>query len=95
MTLAFKFLYRIYRTLSGVRYWGYRRFTRAGLTVLGGLFLAGILGPDTDNNVAYQGFTFLLLLLLLASWPFVQASFSGHVSRRAGDCHGSAQLAHP
>ena len=66
MTFAFKFLYRIYRTISGVRYWGYRRFTRAGLTVLGGLFLAGILGPDTDNNVAYQGFTFLLLLLILA-----------------------------
>jgi uncharacterized protein (DUF58 family) len=78
MTFAFKFLYRIYRTISGVRYWGYRRFTRAGLTVLGGLFLAGILGPDTDNNVAYQGFTFLLLLLILAfcSSFFFRARFS-------------------
>ena len=33
MTLLFKFLYRVYRTMSGLRYWGYRRFTRAGLTV--------------------------------------------------------------
>jgi uncharacterized protein (DUF58 family) len=78
MTLAFKFLYRIYRTMSGLRYWGYRRFTRAGLTVLAGLVIAGILGPDSDNNVAYQGFTFLLLLLILAfcSSFFFRARFS-------------------
>jgi uncharacterized protein (DUF58 family) len=78
MTLAFKFLYRIYRTLSGLRYWGYRRFTRAGLTVLGGLMFASILVPDSDNNVAYQGFTFLLLLLILAfcSSFFFRARFS-------------------
>src|SRR6516165_10743961 len=78
MTLAFKFLYRIYRTISGVRYWGYRRFTRAGMTVLGGLIIAGILGPDTDNNVAYQGFTFLLVLLILAfcSSFFFRARFT-------------------
>jgi uncharacterized protein (DUF58 family) len=78
MTLAFKFLYRIYRTISGVRYWGYRRFTRAGMTVLGGLIISGILGPDTDNNVAYQGFTFLLVLLILAfcSSFFFRARFT-------------------
>src|SRR6516165_35210 len=78
MTLAFKFLYRIYRTMSGLRYWGYRRFTRAGLTVLAGMVIAGILGPDSDNNVAYQGFTFLLLLLILAfcSSFFFRARFS-------------------
>lgn len=66
MIFAFKFLYRSYRTVAAVRYWGYRRFTRAGLSVLGGLVIATILAPDTDNNVAYQGFTFLLFLLLLA-----------------------------
>jgi uncharacterized protein (DUF58 family) len=66
MTVAFKFLYRIYRAISWVRSWGYRRFTRAGLMVLGALFVAGVMGPDTDNNVAYQSFTFLLLLLVLA-----------------------------
>jgi len=78
VTLAFKLLYRSYRTVAGVRYWGYRRFTRAGLTVLGGLVIATILGPDTDNNVAYQGFTFLLLLLVVAccSSFFFRARFS-------------------
>src|SRR5438105_11921270 len=52
--------------MAGVRYWGYRRFTRAGLMVSAGFFVAGVMAPDTDNNVAYQSFTFLLLLLLLA-----------------------------
>lgn len=66
MTLAFKFLYRLYRAISAVRAWGYRRFTRAGLAVLGAFIVSGIFTPDTDNNVAYQAFTFLLLLLLLA-----------------------------
>jgi uncharacterized protein (DUF58 family) len=66
MTLAFKFLYRLYRAISTVRYWGYRRFTRAGLGVLAAFILTGIMAPDTDNNVAYQAFTFLLLLLVLA-----------------------------
>jgi uncharacterized protein (DUF58 family) len=82
MTLIFRFLYRIYRAISGLRYWGYRRFTRAGLTVLGGLVIATILGPDSDNNVAYQGFTFLLLLLVLAFCAsfFFRAKFS--VSRQ-------------
>ncbi|HTL16737.1 MAG TPA: DUF58 domain-containing protein [Patescibacteria group bacterium] len=78
MTLAFKVLYRSYRAIAGVRYWGYRRLTRAGLTVLSGLVLATIASPDTDNSVAYQGFSFLLLLLLLAccSSFFFRARFS-------------------
>ncbi len=66
MTPVFKFLYRLYRLLAGLRYWGYRRFTRAGLAVLGGLIIAGIMGPDSDNNAAYQGLSFLLLLLIVA-----------------------------
>ena len=66
MILAFKFIYRGHRAAAGIRYWGYRRFTRAGLLVLAGLLLATVLGPDTDNNVVYQGFSFLLLLLVLA-----------------------------
>jgi uncharacterized protein (DUF58 family) len=78
VTVVFKFLYRLHRTSSGIRYWGYRRFTRAGLTVLGALTIAGIMGPDTDNNVAYQGFSFLLLLLVLAFCAsfFFRARFS-------------------
>lgn len=78
MKLAFKFLYRAYRTVAGLRLWGYRRFTRAGLTVLIGLVVAMVLGPDTDNNVAYQGFAFLFLLLTLAccSSFFFRARFA-------------------
>ena len=78
MTLAFKFLYRLYRTIAGIRYWGHRRFTRAGLSVLGAFIIAGVLSPDSDNNVAYQSFTFLLLLLVLAacSSVFFRARFS-------------------
>lgn len=66
MTLLFRFLYRIYRTISGLRYWGHRRFTAAGLTVLGSLAVAGIFSTDSDNNIAYQAFSFLLLLLIVA-----------------------------
>ena len=80
MTLAFKILYRSYRTVAGLRHWGYRRFTRAGMTVLAGLVVGVVLGPDSDNNVAYQGFAFLLLLLVLAcgSSFFFRARFSAH-----------------
>ena len=66
-------LYRAHRLYARVRRWLRRRFTPAGLTVLMGLALAAIFGPDTDNNVAYQGFTVLLALVLLAvvfSWFF-------------------------
>ena len=66
MTLLFQLLYRMYHAVSTVRHWGARRFTRAGLVVLSGLTIATILGSDNDNNVAYQGFAFLALLLLLS-----------------------------
>jgi uncharacterized protein (DUF58 family) len=78
MTIAFKFLYRLHRALASIRYWSYRRFTGAGLTVLGGLVITAILGADTDNNISYQGFSFLLLLLVLAfcSSFFFRARFA-------------------
>jgi uncharacterized protein (DUF58 family) len=67
VNLFFKLLYRIYRIASGVRYWAERRFTRAGQVVLGTLVVAGMMGPDTENNVAYQGFALLLGLVLVAA----------------------------
>src|SRR6266436_8861111 len=78
MQLLFKVIYCIYRFSSSLRYSCERRFTRAGLTVLGALVLMGIFGLDTDSNVAYQGFALLLVLLLLAvcfGW-FFHAHFS-------------------
>ncbi len=46
--------------------------------MLAGLMIAMVLGPDSDNNVAYQGFAFLFLLLVLAccSSFFFRARFA-------------------
>jgi uncharacterized protein (DUF58 family) len=56
---------------SGLGYWARRRFTLAGWTVLLGLGLTALMGPDTENNVAYQGFAFLLCLIaaaMISTW---------------------------
>jgi uncharacterized protein (DUF58 family) len=67
MTPLFKVLYRLYHFASGRWYWARRRFTRAGLSVLGALILAVLLAPDTDNNITYQAFPLLLFLLIVAA----------------------------
>ena len=66
MTLLFKVLYLFYRLSSGWWYGAQRRFTRAGLAVLGALILTALLAPDTDNNVTYQALPLLLFLLVVA-----------------------------
>lgn len=66
MNLVYRFLYRIYRIISGIRHWAGRRFTRTGLTVLGAVFVAAVAGLDPENSVGYQGFSLLLGLLLVA-----------------------------
>jgi uncharacterized protein (DUF58 family) len=66
MTLFFRVFYRFYRLASGRWYWARRRFTRAGLAVLGALIFAALLAPDTDNNVIYQALPLLLCLLVVA-----------------------------
>jgi uncharacterized protein (DUF58 family) len=73
MTLLWRLIYRLYCTTSSVRYWGRRRFTAAGLGILGAAVVSALLGPDTENNVAYQAFTLLACLLLVGfifSWFF-------------------------
>jgi uncharacterized protein (DUF58 family) len=62
----FRVLYWIYRSFSWVRYSLPRRLTRPGLALLSALAIAGFMVPDSENNVAYQGFTLLLFLLLVA-----------------------------
>ncbi len=42
-----------------------RRFTKLGLGLLAAVGVCVVMLPDTDNNLAYQGFTFLLCLLLV------------------------------
>ncbi len=64
--LIFKGLYRLYRVYSWALYWLPRKFTRAGLGLLGALCMCLILLPDTDNNLSFQAFPLLLFFLLLA-----------------------------
>ena len=68
-----RLLYRLYRLISGLRYWAQRRFSRAGWFVLCALMITGLMGLDTENSAAYQGFTLLLFVLGVAicfSWLF-------------------------
>lgn len=58
--------FRIFRAVSAAQYWMERRFTRAGALVAGGAVVAGALGVDTSLTVAYQIFTLLLAVLLVA-----------------------------
>ena len=78
MKLIYRPVYWIYRTTSGVWYWLRRRFTPAGLCVVGGFVIAGAVGADIENTVIYQSFSLLLALLLLAlaSSFFFRAKFS-------------------
>jgi uncharacterized protein (DUF58 family) len=78
MKPIFKILYRLYRLFSWLRYRVPRRLTRPGLMVLGALIVAAIMGPDTDNNVAFQGFALLLFLLMMGACfsLFFKARFS-------------------
>jgi len=66
VNLSFKTAYRVYRVVSRLWNWTQRRFTRAGWMVLVSLFVTAIMSMDTENMVAYQGFSLLLVLLLMA-----------------------------
>ena len=59
-------LYRMFRLLSRTDYRVRRRFTRGGGLALGALAAAAVVGLDTNQTVAYQAFTFLLAVLVLA-----------------------------
>src|SRR5688572_16912631 len=61
-----RLFYLIFRALSAISFWVERRFTQAGLLVLGGLVLSGVFGVDTSLTVAYQIFTLLASLLAIA-----------------------------
>ena len=69
MKPVYQIYYWGYRLFSWARYRIRRRFTRAGLAVLTGFVVVSLTALDTDNTVAYQAFTLLLFLLLLAM-PF-------------------------
>ena len=78
--MFWRILYRIYRVVSWWRYWGSRRFTHSGIGILIAVVVAAMMGPDTENNVAYQAFTMLVCLLAVSvafTWSF-RARFSAH-----------------
>ncbi len=60
------YLYHAYYIIYGINKWLTRRFTISGLVVLVCLLVAGAAGIDTNQTMAYQIFTFLLSLLLIA-----------------------------
>lgn len=73
-----RFFYRNLRAISSFKYWVGGRFTQPGLFVLAGLAASAVLGLDTRQTMAYQMFTFLLALLLVAvlSSLFFQSRFT-------------------
>jgi uncharacterized protein (DUF58 family) len=80
MTFLWFLVYRIYCATSTLRYWARRRFTPAGFGIVGAAVVAALLAPDTENNVAYQAFSLLVCLPLVAfvfSW-FFRVRFSAN-----------------
>jgi uncharacterized protein (DUF58 family) len=61
-----RFLYRNFRAVAGLQHRLGRRLTPAGQLVAAGLAATALIGPNTRMTVAYQAFTFLAALLLVA-----------------------------
>jgi uncharacterized protein (DUF58 family) len=57
----------VFRAVSGATYWFTRRLTRAGMLVAGVLAVAGALGIDTNQTVAYKIFALAAGLLVVAA----------------------------
>jgi uncharacterized protein (DUF58 family) len=65
------FLFKNFNRIFRLDRWIRRRFTKAGLLILGSLIVAATFGIDTRQNVAYQLFALLfafLFLAFLSSW---------------------------
>jgi len=59
-------IYRLLRLNHGLRLWLSQQFTPAGLGLLGGLFVFGLIGLDIKRSLSYQIFVFLLAILLVS-----------------------------
>ena len=62
-----KYLYHNYRVFSGTKFWLARRFSKTSWLIFGALFVAAALGADTTLSVAYQVFSFLVALVIVAA----------------------------
>ncbi|MSQ53187.1 MAG: DUF58 domain-containing protein [Betaproteobacteria bacterium] len=65
------FFYYSYRRFSRFSHWYERRFTGIGRLAMAATVAFAIFGIDTEQTMAYQGFTYLMSLMLLA----IAASF--------------------
>jgi len=61
-----RFIYYSFRFVSSLKYRILRRFTPAGLLVLGVLIASAGMGMDTNQTLAYQAFTFFLALVAIS-----------------------------
>ncbi len=70
--------YILLKGYSGFNYWLKTRITAAGAFLLVSLVISAMLGMDTSRTMAYQAFTFILALILIAliSLPFFRGRFS-------------------
>ena len=66
-------LHRNYRFSSGFKYWVQRKFTPTGALICAAVLVAGGIGVDTNQAIAYQAFVLLWTLLVVAFvwslWP--------------------------
>ena len=72
--MIWRLSYRLISAASSAQFVIQRRASRAGLVVLGGIVVSGALGIDTTQTLAYQIFTLLaaLMLVALAALPFTR-----------------------
>ncbi len=59
-------IYHLLRFNHRLRHWLNLHLTPSGLSVLGALFVFGLIGLDVKRSVSYQIFAFLLVLLIVA-----------------------------
>jgi hypothetical protein len=66
-----RLLYRSFRATFAINQWLRRRFTKAGLLLLAGIFISAIVGIDTYLTMTYQIFTLLVCILAVSiCWSF-------------------------
>lgn len=80
MSAAGRLLYLNFRFIYRVSQWFRRRFSPAGLLVLGGVVASGIFGIDTRQSLAFQVFaiTVSLLVLSIIGSLFLKGNFRFH-----------------
>jgi len=73
-----KFLFLNFRSVAAVKHWFLARFTPAGRLVFSAMVLCAFFGINTGVNLAYQGFTFLAAMVVIAFWGsmFFRSPFS-------------------